>query len=427
MPAAHAHGAAGGKSRARPRWEVADVLRLHGEDYCRSHPPPLLHLKIMRAISACRTPALGGHVERCGSCGFERHAYNSCSDRHCPKCQSLVKARWLEARTAELLPVGYFHVVFTLPHALNPLILCNKAVALKILFDAVAQTLRQFGRNPSNGLGGKLGFIAVLHTWDQRLSDHFHLHCLVPAGVLSEDGHRWVHARKDFLFPVKAIAKVFRGKFVALLKTAFVQQRLIFPGRTTILGTPTGFLALINQLYLKGWIVYCKPPFGGPQKVLDYLGRYTHRVAIANHRIRSIKDGHVTFSYRDRSDGDKAKAMTVPAEEFIRRFLLHALPTSFMRIRHFGFLANRCKGHDLQRCRQLLGLAPELPDTPPMTSQERLCELTGQDLAQCPACKIGVMRVFAELPKLPIHAWPYFPLPPPAPNPPCHSRGIRVY
>lgn len=364
----------------------------------------------MRAITACRTPALGGHVERCGSCAFERRAYNSCRNRHCPKCQALAKARWLQARTAELLPVGYFHVVFTLPHELNPLILRNKAVVLKILFDAVAGTLLQFGRNPGNGLGGKIGFLAVLHTWDQKLLDHFHLHCLIPAGALSPDGRRWIAARADFLFPVKALARVFRGKFVDLLKQSFAQQRLTFPGRTAGVGTPEGFRALISQLFQKNWIVYCKPPFGGPAKVLDYLGRYTHRVAIANHRIRAVQEGNVTFSYRDRRDGDKLKSITVPAEEFIRRFLLHALPASFMRIRHFGFLANRAKGRDLPRCRQLLGLAPVPPEPQPMTTQERLRELTGRDPAQCPSCKTGVMKIVAELPVLPIRAWPHFPL-----------------
>ncbi len=413
MPSAHAHGAAGLTSRARPRWEVADVLRLHGEAYRRSHPPPLPHLKIMRAITACRTPVLGGHVERCGSCSFERRAYNSCRNRHCPKCQSLAKARWLKARTAELLPVGYFHVVFTLPHELNPLILCNKAVVLKLLFEAVARTLSQFGRNPGNGLGGKIGFLAVLHTWDQKLLDHFHLHCLIPAGALSPDGRRWVAARKDFLFPVKALSRVFRGKFVALLKDSFVQRRLAFPGRTASLGAPGGFHALIGQLYEKDWVVYSKAPFGGPRKVLDYLGRYTHRVAIANHRILALEDGNVTFSYRDRRDGDSLKSLTVPAEEFIRRFLLHALPASFMRIRHFGFLANRAKGRDLQRCRQLLGLSPEPTVTQPMTDQEQLHELTGKDPRKCPACKTGLMQLVAELPKLPIHAWPHFGLPAP--------------
>lgn len=398
MPAAHAHGAAGSTRNAKPRWEVADVLRLHGEDYRRSHPLPPLHNKIMRAITACRTPALGGHRQRCSTCGFERPAYNSCRNRHCPKCQSLAKARWLEARSAELLPVGYFHVVFTLPHELNRLILRNKAATLKMLFDAVAQTLLQFGRDPRNGLGGKIGFLAVLHTWDQKLLDHFHLHCVIPAGALSPDGGRWIAANENFLFPVKALAKVFRGKFVAMLKDAFAARQLVGGSETSE--------ELIAKLYRKDWIVYCKPPFGGPRKVLDYLGRYTHRVAIANHRIKAVENGHVRFAYRDRSDGDTVKAMTIPAGEFIRRFLLHSLPPSFMRIRHFGFLANRSKSRDLRRCRELLGQPPEIPQASPVSDREKLLELTGQDIAQCPACKLGVMRVVAELPRLPVPSAP---------------------
>lgn len=408
MPAAHVHGAA---DRVKPRWEVADVLRRHGEAYRRAHPLPPLHLKILRALTACRTPALGGHRQRCDICGEERDAYHSCCNRHCPKCQSLAKAKWLQARSAELLPVGYFHVVFTLPHDLNPLILCNKAVVLGILFDAAAQTLLQFGRNPANGLGGKLGFLAVLHTWDQRLLDHFHLHCLVPAGALSQDGRRWIAAQDSFLFPVKALGKVFRGKFIALLKDAFAEGRLIFPGRTADLGTPGGFAALLGQLYAKKWVVYCKPPFGGPWKVLDYLGRYTHRVAISNHRILDVRDGNVKFTYRDRADGDKVKTMILRAEEFIRRFLLHALPPSFMRIRHFGFLANRCKGRDLQRCRELLGVPIALDEAPPVARDEQPCGLSGEDLKRCPACKVGTMRAVAELPKMPIELWPHFPYP----------------
>ena len=407
MPVAHPHGAAGRTRRSKPRWEVADVLRLHGEDYRRSHPLPLQHLKIMRALSACRTPALGGHLERCGSCGFERPAYNSCRNRHCPKCQSLAKARWLQARSAELLPVGYFHVVFTLPHVLNPFILCNKAVVLKLLFDAAAQTLCAFGSDPRNGLGGKLGFLAVLHTWDQKLLDHFHLHCLIPAGVLSNDGRRWIHARSDFLFPVKALSKVFRGKLVAPLKKTFAQQKLIFPGRTADSGTQEGFSSLIAQLYQKNWVVYCKPPFGGPRKVLDYLGRYTHRVAIANHRIQSVKDGSVTFAYRDRSDDDRIKAMTVPAEEFIRRFLLHALPASFMRIRHFGFLANRSRQAKLERCRQFLGQ----PLLPPSSTAEAvpalLLRLTGLDIERCQVCgqgRLASVEIFRPTRPIPVRA-----------------------
>lgn len=384
MPAAPAHGAAG--PTRRPRWEVADVLRLHAEDYARSHPLPPLHLKIVRALAACRTPALGGHLERCGDCGFERPAYNSCRNRHCPKCQSLAKARWLKARSAELLPVGYFHVVFTLPHVLNPVMLRNKAVLLKMLFDAVAQTLLQFGRNPTNGLGGKIGFLAVLHTWDQKLSDHFHLHCLVPAGALSPDGRRWLAARSDFLFPVKALSRVFRGKFVAALRTAL----------------PDLAPELLARLYANDWVVYCKPPFGGPAKVLDYLGRYTHRVAISNHRIRAVEGGNVTFSYRDRADGDTLKSITLPAHEFIRRFLLHALPHSFMRIRHFGFLANRAKGRDLELCRKLLGAHTPPPEPKPTTVGDQMRELTGLRIDQCPACKTGRLAVVSELPKLPL-------------------------
>jgi hypothetical protein len=300
--------------------------------------------------------------------------------------------------------VGYFHVVFTLPHDLNALILCNKVVTLRILFEAAAQTLLQFGRDPANGLGGKLGFLAILHTWDQRLLDHFHLHCLVPAGALSQDGRRWIAAQDRFLFPVKALAKVFRGKFIALLKAAHAEGQLICPGRTAELGTPGGFATLIGQLYEKDWVVYCKPPFGGPWKVLDYLGRYTHRVAISNHRILDVRDGGVKFSYRDRADGDKVKAMTLKAEEFIRRFLLHALPPSFMRIRHFGFLANRCKGRELQRCRELLGVSVPADDASPVG-------LAAEDLKRCPVCKVGTMRVVAELPRLPVALWPNFPYP----------------
>jgi hypothetical protein len=408
MPAAHVHGAA---ERIKPRWEVADILRLYGEAFRRACLLPPLHIKILRALTACRTPALGGHRQRCDICGVERNAYNSCRNRHCPKCQSLAKAKWLEARSAELLPVGYFHAVFTLPHTLNPLILCNKAVVLGILFAAAAQTLLQFGRNPGNGLGGKLGFLAVLHTWDQRLLDHFHLHCLVPAGALSPDGRRWIAAQDNFLFPVKALGKVFRGKFIALLKQSFAEQRLVFPGRTAALGTPGGFAALIGELYEKDWVVYCKPPFGGPWKVLDYLGRYTHRVAISNHRILDVRDGNVKFSYRDRADGDKVKTMTLRAEEFIRRFLLHALPPSFMRIRHFGFLANRCKGRNLQRCRELLGVPVEADEKHPAAGDAPRHGPAQEHPMLCPFCKAGTMRAVMPLPKLPIHLWPHFPYP----------------
>jgi len=354
----------------------------------------------MHAIEACRTAYLGGHVERCDRCGFEKIAYNSCRNRHCPKCQALAKAEWLEKRKAELLPVDYFHLVFTLPHALNALALCNKKVIFDALFKVASQTLEEFAADPKHGLDGRTGFTAILHTWDQKLLDHFHLHCLVAGGALSCDGERFIHAKKGYLFPVRAVSKVFRGKFIDSLKKMFANGELIFPGKIAYLGTSKGFSDLISQLWQKDWVVYSKAPFNGPEKVLDYLSRYTHRVAIANHRIVKLEDGLVTFRYRDRADGDKCKRMTIAAEEFIRRFLLHVLPESFMRIRHYGFLANRCKKRDLPRCRELLGLCPDPSDVPPETMQERMLRLTGVDLTECPRCKQGRMRRVAELPIL---------------------------
>lgn len=397
MAPAHCHGPAGLTGPQRPRWEVADILRLHGGDFRRSHPLPVYQLKIMSAIERCRTAALGGHLEECDICGFERPAYNSCRNRHCPKCQGLDKARWLEARRAELLPVGYFHVVFTLPHELNALILSNKRALLDILFDAASQTLLTFGRN---NLGGKSGFITILHTWDQRLNAHFHLHCLVPAGVLSENDGRWISAPEKFLFPVRALAKVFRGKYTGFLLQAFAAGELIFPGQAAQFQTQTDFSGLIADIRQKRWVVYAKPPFGGPEKVLDYLGRYTHRVAISNNRILNVENGSVTFAFHDRGDGNKRKILTLPTEEFIRRFLLHSLPSAFIRIRHYGFLSNRSKKHDLPLCRKLLGLNPLPPQPEQKSNEELLRELTGQDISRCPRCKQGAMRIVAELPKL---------------------------
>lgn len=387
--------------QTRPAWELADIFRQYGEAYRGSHRLPPTHLKVMRDIELCRTASLGGHIERCNTCGFERKAYCSCRNRHCPKCQGLVKARWLEARMAELLPVTYFHNVFTLPHELNPLTLCNKNVIFDMLFRSVSETLLTFARNPQNGLGGKLGFIAILHSWDQTLMDHFHLHCVIAAGALSFDQSRWIPAGEDFLFHVKALSRVFRGKFMDHLEEAFANGQLVFAGNTQPLGTRKGFSRLKEQLWGKDWVVYCKKPFAGPEQVLDYLGRYTHRVAISNHRIVDGANAEVTFRYRDRKDQDKLKEMTLPAQEFIRRFLLHVLPDGFMRIRHFGFLANRCKKKTLGRCRELLGLGAELPEVQEKSTQELMLELTGVDLTRCPVCKEGIMKVVAALPKPP--------------------------
>ncbi len=358
---------------------------------------PLSHLKIMRAIELCRTAALGGHLERCSACGFSRPAYNSCRNRHCPKCQALAKARWLKAREEELLPVPYFHLVFTIPHEINPIALRNKKAVYDILFRAVSQTLLEFGADDQRGMGGTLGITAILHTWDQTLHDHIHLHCAIAGGALSQDGQRWVSARPNFLFPVRAMSQVFRGKFLDFLKKAFHDGELIFPGQIANLAAKSAFRRLIAQLYDKKWVVYAKRAFTGPQSVLDYIGRYTHRVAISNHRILSVTDGMVTFSYRDRCDASKRKAMSLPANEFIRRFMLHAVPTSFMRVRHFGFLANRCKKTALSRCRELLGLPAEVARAIAKTTDELTLDLTGKDLKVCPICSVGRMKIVGEL------------------------------
>ena len=385
------HQAAG----VRPRWEVADIFRVHGEAYRKSHPSPRSHLKVMRAIERCRTASLGGHIQQCDSCGFQRQAYNSCRNRHCPKCGSLDKARWLEDRKAELLPVGYFHLVFTLPHELNPLALSNKKVVCDILFKAVSQTLLEFARTR---LGGLLGFICVLHTWDQTLRDHFHLHCLIPAGALAFDHSHWIPAREGFLFPVRALSLVFRAKFLDLLQIACTKDQLRYVGRCAPLGQPKAFQQFTRSLAAKKWVVYAKRPFSVPDKVLDYLGRYTHRVAISNNRILSLDQGRVAFSYRDRKNDNRLRSMTLESDEFIRRFLLHVLPDGFMRVRHFGFLANRSKKQNLAQCRELLGVETQPPRTPKKSAREVMLDVTGINVALCPVCKVGTLIVIAELP-----------------------------
>lgn len=379
LPASHKLAA--GEKKTRP--ELADIFRQYGESYRNTHRLPASQQKVIRAISFCRTQELGGHLDRCDSCGFERPAYNSCRNRHCPKCQFLAKARWLEKQTAELLPVGYFHLVFTLPHELNALILAHKKILLRLLFKAVSETLLEFGRSR---LGGTVGITAVLHRWDQTLN-HFHLHCLIPAGALSLDHSRWINPRQNFLFPVKALSRVFRGKFLSLLEQA--RQR----------GKIEGANNEIHPSRQKNWIVYAKKPFGSPKTVLDYLGRYTHRVALSNDRILQVENREVTLSYRDRRDGNRKKTMTLETQEFIRRFLLHILPDGFMRVRHFGFLANRSKKQALPQCRTLLDLDSVLPQCPSETAKDLLLKLTGVDLSRCPCCHNGTMIVVGDLPR----------------------------
>ncbi len=373
--------------------ELADIFRAYGESYRRNHPLPVSHLKVMQAVECCRTAALGGHLEQCDRCGFERPAYNSCRNRHCPKCQSLAKVKWLDKQKSELLPTGYFHLVFTLPHELNPLILVNKKPLINILFQSVWQTLAQFAQR---GLGGTLGITAVLHTWDQTLLDHFHLHCLVPAGVLSFDRNRWVSARQDFLFPVKALSLVFRAKFLDSLKKSFDQNKLLFVGQIAPWADTRSFDGLLERLRKKPWVVYAKKPFGSPVHVLDYLGRYTHRVAISNNRICSVHNSEVTFAYRDRKSPDRRKLMKLDAQEFIRRFLLHVIPKGFMRVRHYGFLANHCKDY-LSKCRQLLGFVPAPPPPPRRSAEELMLALTGIDIHRCPLCQKGTLVWVSQL------------------------------
>jgi len=303
---------------------------------------------------------------------------------------------------AELLPVPYFHMVFTLPHVLNPIARCNKKLIYNILFSSVSKTLLQFGINPVNGLGGIMGFIAVLHTWDQKLLEHIHLHCVIPAGALSPDRSQWIHPKHpDFLFPVQALSSVFRGKFIHELKKAFSTQSLVFHGQSKAYESESAFLSLINNLYKTNWVVYAKQPFAGPQQVLAYLSRYTHKIAISNHRIKQLVNDAVTFSYRDRKDANALKMMTLPVDQFISRFLLHVLPDSFTRIRHFGFLANRRRKTTVAHVKKLLGAHAELMDNEPHPTTENLVRtLNGADITLCPRCKSGIMMVIKKLPKL---------------------------
>ncbi|HEY5864790.1 MAG TPA: IS91 family transposase [Candidatus Tectomicrobia bacterium] len=392
-----------------PPWEVADILRLYGATYRRTHPVSPAHQRVMHDIEACRTAQLGGHAEHCPACGFERYAYNSCRNRHCPKCQTFTRAQWVEDRKAELLPVPYFHLVFTLPHALNPLILAHKRPLLTLLFNAASQTLIQFGHR---NLGGQIGCTMVLHTWDQTLGAHFHVHCVIAAGALASDGGHWIDAEPRFLFPVRALSNVFRGKFCAALAQAGSTGALPLAEGPTTLGTSESVEQLRAQLYAKEWVVYAKAPFAGPAHVLDYVGRYTHRVAIANHRLLDVRDGWVRFAYRNRRQGDRVQTMMLDADEFIRRFLLHVLPRGFMRIRHYGFLANRHKARSLRRCRDLLGQPTDPPRRSPKSVGQWMQEVTGIDLTQCPHCGT---RPLVRLPLSPL-------LTPPA----CRGASVEV-
>ena len=374
-----------------PALEVADIVREYGNGYRERHRLPRRQLKVLRDIASCRTAALGGHVDRCESCGHERISYNSCRNRHCPKCGSLAKEKWLRARERELLPVPYFHIVFTLPDDLNALVLVNPTVLYTTLFQSAAETLLCLGRDQKH-LGAEIGLIAVLHTWGQNLMCHPHVHCIVPGGGLSEDGCRWVGARENFFIPVHVLSQVFRGKFLASLKKAYRSGKVKCIGQCEVLRNREKFQQLLDRLYNKGWVVYAKQPFGGPEQVLAYLGRYTHRVAISNHRLVSMANGTVSFRWRDYRDESKEKVITVDACEFIRRFLLHVLPDGFCKIRYYGILSRKKRTKSLAQCRALLGVPERAQEPEPKTWEEVLLEITGTDVRQCPKCHTGHMR-----------------------------------
>ncbi len=371
----------------RPPLEVADVFRRHGARYREAHRGHLdrLALKTMGAIEACRTAALGGHIEHCADCGLTRQAYNSCRNRHCPKCQGLARAEWLAARQADLLPVEYFHVVFTMPAPIAEIAFQNKRVLYDILFKAASQTVRAIGADQKH-LGADLGMVAVLHTWGQNLHHHPHVHCVVPGGGPSPDGTRWVACRPGFFLPVRVLSRLYRRLFLEALQAAFEAGRLNFFHELAGLAEPTTFAGRIAQMRKIDWVVYAKPPFGGPDQVLAYLGRYTHRVAIANSRLVEIENGKVAFRWKDYRHHDKAKLMTLAADEFIRRFLLHTLPDGFHRIRHYGFLASGHRAAKIALCRRLLD-APAPPPTPLAADyRERCLQLTGHAIDVCPCC-----------------------------------------
>src|ERR1700686_1684862 len=389
----------------RPKLEVADVFRRYGEAYREQHGASMStgQRRVMAAIEVCRTAALGGHMERCDECGHERNAFNSCRDRHCPKCQSLARAQWLEDRKAELLDVPYFHVVFTVPEEIAAIALQNKEAVYSILFRTTAETLKTIAADPKH-LGAEIGFFAVLHSWGQNLMFHPHLHCVVPGGGPSPDGDRWVYCRPDFFLPVRVLSALFRRLFLESLEKAFDAGKLRFFGALEPLQDRSAFTRHLALPKERDWVVYAKPPFAGPEQVLDYVGRYTHRVAISNNRLLDIENGQVSFRWKDYRGGGQVKTMTLTADEFIRRFLLHVLPNGFRRIRYFGFLGNRHREEKLAVCRRLLGMQPAesaIPEPPTEPDyRDRYEELTGHSLRQCPQCLRGTMIVVRILPRL---------------------------
>jgi hypothetical protein len=375
------------------RPQVADVFRSYGAAFLDQYPASGNQRRVLRDIATCKTAMLGGHKARCDQCGQERIFYNSCRNRHCPKCQGAARAQWLADRTAELLNTPYFHVVFTIPDALGPLALQNKEVLYGILFRAASETLLRIADDPKH-LGARIGFLGVLHTWGQRVDNHPHIHFVVPGGGLSSDRSRWISARESFFLPVRVLSRLFRGKFLAYLRDAIQHGRLKFQGKLAGLEDEVRRELLLRSLKRTEWVVYSKPPFGGPEQVLKYLARYTHRVAISDQRLVSVQDGKVTFRYKDYRCGNVQRTMTLEATEFIRRFLQHVLPASFHRIRYFGFLANRTRKKSIAVARSLLNAGSDRRETAPPPPLQQGDPSAAESTTQakehlCPACKKG--------------------------------------
>ena len=386
-----------------PGLEVAEIFRRHGSAYRQAHDGHLgrVERRVMSAIELCRTAALGGHTEQCAECGLIRVAYNSCRNRHCPKCQGQARADWLADRQAELLPVPYFHIVFTLPAPVAAIAFQNKAVVYAILFKAAAETLRTIAADPKH-LGAEIGVVAVLHTWGQTLHHHPHVHCVVPGGGPSPDGTRWVACRPGFFLPVRVLSRLFRRLFLEHLEAAFEAGDLRFAGDLAGLSTPAAFARRLADLRRRAWVVYVKRPFGGPEQVLAYLGRYTHRVAIANSRLVSLTDGQVAFRWKDYRRHGRARIMSLDADEFIRRFLLHTLPDGFHRIRHYGFLANGHRAAKLLLCRKLLAQSPPVvPPAPVAEPHDDRDQRTSHVFDRCPCCGGPMIRLATLVPSLP--------------------------
>jgi hypothetical protein len=383
--------------------EVADILRSYGGQYQKQYPSGLVQARIIDDLTACRTAALGGHLRRCSECDHQEIAYNSCRNRHCPKCQRGKQADWMAKQQGHLLDVSYFHIVFTLPQPLSPLALQNKRLLYGLLMRGAADTLLRIARDPRH-LGARIGFTSILHTWGQTLMHHPHVHCLVPGGGLSPDGKRWIAARPGFFLPVRVLSRVFRGNYLQELNRLYQQDKLTLQGRLENLRHPNQWAEFVGQLRRIEWVVYAKPPFGSAGQVVKYLARYTHRVAICNRRLASLDGGQVTFRYKDYRRGHSQALMRLPAVEFIRRFLLHSLPKGFVRIRHYGLLANRTRQQNLERCRQLIGHSTA--EQPPADSTQTHPDCSGRSTPDwpCPKCRKGEMRFIELLP--PVRAGP---------------------